>query len=123
MGIPVFIHLVYAKAVLDDHCRIVAAEEPRILVHADDCRYPTACEEDWHAAWWNGMGRFLLDGRNPQPYRDAAKRFKEMTLGRVNEKCKAFMFRMIDEGDAFNAVDCFITDICDRLVEQLHLAT
>ena len=57
------------------------------------------------------------------PYQDTAERFKEMTLGQVNKKCKAFMFHMINKGDAFNAMDCFITDICDHLVEQLHLAT
>ena len=123
MGIPVFIHLVYVKAVLDGHCHIVAAEEPQISAHADDCQYPKACEEDWHAAWWNGMGRFLLDGRNPQPYRDATKRFKEMSFGQVNEKCKMLIFHTIDEGHAFNAVDCLITDICDHLVQQLHLAS
>ena len=67
MGIMVFIYLVYAKVVLDDHCCIVAAEEPQILVHADDCRYPTACKEDWHATWWNEMGCFLLDRQNPHP--------------------------------------------------------
>lgn len=73
MGNDIFIALVYAKAVLDNHCCLIAAEEPAIMVHADDCLSPRECADDWHAAWWNGMGRFLLDGRNLQPYFDAVK--------------------------------------------------
>ncbi|KAJ8584111.1 hypothetical protein M405DRAFT_827369 [Rhizopogon salebrosus TDB-379] len=30
------------------------------------------------------MARFLLDGRNPQPYRDAVKRFNDLQFGRVS---------------------------------------
>ncbi|OAX37998.1 hypothetical protein K503DRAFT_770914, partial [Rhizopogon vinicolor AM-OR11-026] len=53
-------------------------------MHASNCREPVGCDEDWHAIWWNGMGRFLLDGRNPQPYGDAVKCFKNMQFGRVS---------------------------------------
>ncbi|KIJ13076.1 hypothetical protein PAXINDRAFT_117517 [Paxillus involutus ATCC 200175] len=119
MGPEVFTRLVYAKAILDEHCRIVAAEEPRILTHADDCCDPASCEEDWHSVWWNGMGRFLLDGRNPQPYGEAIKRFKEMHFGRVGEGCKEVMFRFIEQGTAFKFAEHFITDLCDRLVKLL----
>jgi hypothetical protein len=119
IGSEVFTRLVYAKAILDEHCRIVAAEEPRILTHADDCRDPASCVEDWHAVWWNGMGRFLLDGRNPQPYADAIKRFKEMHFGRVGEGCKEVMFRFIDQGTAFKFAEHFIEELCDHLVKLL----
>ncbi|KIO05893.1 hypothetical protein M404DRAFT_947737, partial [Pisolithus tinctorius Marx 270] len=61
----VFIVVVYVKAMLDEHYKIVACKEPIILSHANDCQNPTACQEDWHAVWWNGMGHFLLNGRNP----------------------------------------------------------
>jgi hypothetical protein len=58
--------LVYVQAALEEHRHIVAAEEPKILMHANDCQDPVGCNEDWHedwhAIWWNGMARFLLDG-------------------------------------------------------------
>ncbi|KIJ59589.1 hypothetical protein HYDPIDRAFT_33029 [Hydnomerulius pinastri MD-312] len=119
MGIEVFTAFVLAKTVLDDHCRIIAAEEPRIMTHAEDCQDPAACEEDWHAVWWNGMGRFLLDGRNPQPYGEAVKRFKEMHFGRVGEGCKDSMFRFIGQGTAFEFAEHFVNELCDHLVRQL----
>ncbi|KAI6001131.1 hypothetical protein EDC04DRAFT_2973525 [Pisolithus marmoratus] len=81
IGEKVFVAFVYAKAMLDEHCKIVACEEPVILSHTSDCENPTACQEDWHTVWWNGMGWFLLDGRNPQPFSEAVKRFREMQFG------------------------------------------
>ena len=53
-GPDIFSSLALAKAVLDEHCRIVAAEEPHILTHTDDCQLPSACEADWHGVWWDG---------------------------------------------------------------------
>jgi hypothetical protein len=47
-------------------------------------RLTITSDEDWYAIWWNGMGRFLLDGRNPQPYGEAIKHFKDMEFGRVS---------------------------------------
>ncbi|KAG2065939.1 hypothetical protein BDR04DRAFT_1031497, partial [Suillus decipiens] len=61
LGNDVFTTLVYVQVALEEHCRIVAAEEPRILMHSSDCQDPVACNEDWHAIWWNGMAHFLLD--------------------------------------------------------------
>ncbi|KAH7888174.1 hypothetical protein F5I97DRAFT_1829012 [Phlebopus sp. FC_14] len=75
-----------------------------ITLHASERQDPISCTNDWHAIWWNGMGRFLLDGRNPQPFDDAIKWFREMNFGRVNEKCKAHMLRIINEGLAFRNV-------------------
>ncbi|KAF9237393.1 hypothetical protein BU15DRAFT_48745 [Melanogaster broomeanus] len=115
MGNDVFIALVYTKATLDDHRHIVAGEEPPILHHVEDCQDPQACKQDWHAIWWNGMGRFLLDGRNPQPYDRAVDRFKEMQFGRVSAGCKEQMFRVISLGDAFDYADRFVSDTIQRL--------
>ncbi|KAG2358443.1 hypothetical protein BDR07DRAFT_1247243, partial [Suillus spraguei] len=95
MGHEVFLNIVYVQAALDHHRRIIAAEEPKILMHSSDCQDPTGCSEDWHAIWWNGMGWFLLNGRNPQPYGDALKRFKELLFGRVSEGCKELMFKIL----------------------------
>jgi len=84
LGTTVFTTLVYVRVALEQHRRIVAVEEPKILMHASDCQEPVGCDEDWHAIWWNGMGRFLLDGRNPQPYGEAVKYFKDMQFRRVS---------------------------------------
>ena len=122
LGPDIFSSLALAKAVLDEHCRIVAAEEPHILTHTDDCQLPSACEADWHGVWWNGMGRYLLDGRNPQPYDDAVRRFKsEMEFGCMGKGCKEAMFQLIDEGTAFKRADYFIDELCDRLLAKLHM--
>ncbi|KAG2738471.1 hypothetical protein P692DRAFT_20882620 [Suillus brevipes Sb2] len=119
MGNEVFLNVVYVQAALDHHRRIVAAEEPRILMHSNDCDDPTGCSEDWHTTWWNGMGCFLLDGRNPQPYGDAVKRFKDMLFGRVSEGCKDLMFKILDDGAAFRHAEHFVTEACQFLLEKL----
>lgn len=119
MGHEVFLNIVYVQAALDHHRRMVAAEEPKILMHSSDCQDPTGCNEDWHAIWWNGMGRFLLDARNPQPYSDAVKRFKELKFGRVSEGCKELMFKLLDQGAAFHHAEHFISEACHLLVEKL----
>ncbi|KAG1819327.1 hypothetical protein EV424DRAFT_1323472 [Suillus variegatus] len=119
LGNDVFTTLVYVQAALEEHRRIVAAEEPKILMHTSDCQDPVGCNEDWHAIWWNGMARFLLDGRNPQPYREAVKRFKDMQFGRVSGGCKELMFKIIGEGAAFNHADQFVDEACSRLAEKL----
>ncbi|KAG2157734.1 uncharacterized protein EDB93DRAFT_1078439, partial [Suillus bovinus] len=94
MGNEVFLNMVYVQAALDNHFRIVAAEEPRILMHLNDCNDLTGCSEDWHAIWWNGMAHFLLNGRNPQLYGDAVRHFKNMSFGHVSEGCKGIMFKI-----------------------------
>ena len=84
-----FTSLALTKAVVDEHCRIIATKEPHILMHANNCQDPTACEVDWHGVWWNGMGCYLLDGRNPQPYDEAVRQFRlEAELGRMGKGCK-----------------------------------
>lgn len=123
IGEEVFVAFVYAKAMLDEHCRIVACEEPVILSHASDCGNPTACQEDWHAVWWNGMGRFLLDGRNPQPFSDAIKRFREMQFGRMGRGCQQLMFQVLDRGVAFRYADTFVKDVCQGLVHDLGITS
>ncbi|KAG1830107.1 hypothetical protein EV424DRAFT_1315804 [Suillus variegatus] len=119
MGNEVFLNVIYVQAALDSHRRIVAAEEPKILMHSNECQDPTGCNEDWHAIWWNGMGRFLLDGRNPQPYDDAVKRFKELQFGRVSEGCKDLMFKILNQGAAFKHAQQFLSETCSFLVEKL----
>ncbi|KAI9570856.1 hypothetical protein HD554DRAFT_1995761, partial [Boletus coccyginus] len=76
MSNDAFIALVYAKLLLNEHSHIIASEELVILTHAIDCQDLIACQKDWHSVWWNGMDRFLLDGRNPQPFGNAVKHFQ-----------------------------------------------
>ncbi|KAG2048596.1 hypothetical protein BDR06DRAFT_844926, partial [Suillus hirtellus] len=78
MGNKVFLNVIYVQAALDSHHQIVAVEELKILMHLNECQDPTSCNEDRHIIWWNGMGQLLLDGRNPQPYNDTIKHFKEL---------------------------------------------
>ena len=122
IGPDIVISVALAKSVLDEHCRIITAEEPRIISHADDCQDPSACETDWHGVWWNGMGRYLLDGRNPQPYDAAIRRFKlEMQFGRVGKGCKEKMFRLLEDGAAFKRAELFVDELCDYLIKELHI--
>lgn len=121
MGNDAFVALVYAKLLLDEHSRIIASEELVILTHAIDCQDPIVCQEDWHSVWWNGMGRFLLDGRNPQPFSDAVKRFRRMEFGRMGTGCQKLMFQILDRGVGFRYTDVFITEVCSGLVDKLHL--
>ncbi|KAI6017255.1 hypothetical protein PISMIDRAFT_29524 [Pisolithus microcarpus 441] len=123
IGEEVFVAFVYAKAMLDEHCRIVACEEPVILSHASDCGNLTACQEDWHAVWWNGMGRFLLDGRNLQPFSDAIKHFREMQFGRMGHGCQQLMFQVLNHGVAFRYADTFVKDVCQGLVHDLGITS
>lgn len=118
MGYDVFIALVYAKSALDEHAQIIANEEPVILSHATDRQDPIACEEDWRAVWWNEMGRFLLDGRNPKPFSDAVERFREMQFGRMGAGCQKLMFRILERGVGFRYADAFVSNICDGLVNE-----
>lgn len=122
MGPDAFIALAYAKSLLDEHVRVVACEEPPILKHADDCADETGCQEDWHGVWWNGMGRFLLDGRNPQPFTEAVDRFREFQFGRMSDGCRKLMFQVLEDEAAFHYADVFIADLCNGLVDELRLS-
>ncbi|KAN0092734.1 hypothetical protein V8E55_003518 [Tylopilus felleus] len=121
IGNDMFIALMYAKSALDEHTRLVACEEPVILTHAANCQDPSACQEDWHNIWWNGMGRFLLDGRNPQPFCDALDRFREMQFGRMDQGCRNLMFQVLERGTGFRRADLFITEICNGLVQEFMI--
>ncbi|KAF8550529.1 hypothetical protein OG21DRAFT_1513919 [Imleria badia] len=122
MGNDVFVALVYAKSVLEEHSRIIACQEPVILTHADDCQDPLACQADWHSVWWNGMGRFLLDAKNPQPFDDAVKRFRKMEFGRMGTGCQQLMFQILERGVGFRYAEVFITSVCSGLVDDFHLS-
>ncbi|KAI6103999.1 hypothetical protein EDD16DRAFT_1714922 [Pisolithus croceorrhizus] len=119
MGSEVFTTLVYVKALLDEHCRIVAAEPP-LMQHAPNCPNKQACTEDWRAVWWNGMGRLLLDARNPQPFDEAFERFRLLEFGRVGSDCKKVMFTQVMSINIprIHATK-FVDNVRDRLLKKL----
>ena len=119
MGYDVFTMLVYVKALLDEQCHIFAAEPP-VMQHAANCQDRDGCIEDWRAIWWNGMGRLLLDARNPQPFHDAFNRFQCLEFGRVGEDCKQLMLSQVMGMNvpAYHAQN-FINGVRRRLVKKL----
>jgi hypothetical protein len=102
MSYPIFIAAVRMMAVLTEHRHIIACEPPPILSHSSGCQNPIQCANDWHAAWWNGMARFLLDGRNPLTYNESFNRFQLLQFGAVSEGCKEAMFAMIKDSGVFH---------------------
>ncbi|KAG1823743.1 uncharacterized protein BJ212DRAFT_1262287 [Suillus subaureus] len=119
LGNDVFTSLVYVQAALEEHHCIVAAEEPKILIHTSNCQDPVSYNKDWHTIWWNSMACFLLNGQNPQPYHEAVKCFKDLQFGRVSGGCKELMFKIIEQGATFNHAEQFVKEACDCLTEKL----
>ncbi|KAH7904850.1 hypothetical protein BJ138DRAFT_1234739 [Hygrophoropsis aurantiaca] len=101
---PVVWHaVVVVQERLDEHRRIVACEGPDIECHASSCTDAVRCSDDWRQFWWNGMGRFLLDGRNPQPYEDAFERFQHLgsECGAMGTECWRNIMDVVKRGAAF----------------------
>jgi hypothetical protein len=106
------------KERLDVHRRIIACEAPP-MVHAGTCTKQKLCEDDWKQLWWNGMGRFLLDGRNPQPYKDAVERFEKLDIGQINLDCWKAVLYIVKAHSAFDHERKLITRTADDLVKYL----
>ncbi|KAI5988896.1 hypothetical protein EDC04DRAFT_2588586, partial [Pisolithus marmoratus] len=87
--------------------------------HASNCSDKQACAEDWQAVWWNGMGRLLLDARNPQPFNDAFERFWDLEFGRVGTDCKKAMFTQLDINIPQTHATRFVDNVHDRLIKKL----
>ena len=119
MRSEVFTAYIQVKTRLDKHCCMVAGEPPE-MQHSNDCQDLVACSEDWRAIWWNGMGRLLLDARNPHSYDDALERFKSLQFSRVTEACKLYMFDNVIDTDlpAYHS-RIFVTRIKNDLVQKL----
>jgi hypothetical protein len=88
------------KEHLDVHRWIIACEAPP-MVHAGTCKKQNRCKEDWKQLWWNGMGRFLLDGQNPQPYREAVEWFEKLNIGEINLDCWRTVLYTVKAQSAF----------------------
>ncbi|KAG1726859.1 hypothetical protein EDD22DRAFT_853498 [Suillus occidentalis] len=90
------------KERLDVHRQIIACEAPP-MVHVGTCTKQKLCEDDWKQLWWNRMGRFLLDGQNPQPYKDAIKHFKKLDIREINLDCWKAVLYIVKACSAFRS--------------------
>ncbi|KAH7904391.1 hypothetical protein BJ138DRAFT_1019193 [Hygrophoropsis aurantiaca] len=116
IGNAVWDELINLRELLNVHRHIVACEPP-FVQHSLFCSDQTTCSEDWRQVWWNGMGRCLLDGRNPQSYREAIERFERMQFGQMNVQCWRDMLHFIKERLAFQRADDLIREKCNELME------
>lgn len=119
MGSHVYIALTKVKEDVQRHRQIVAAEEFPIEHHAYTCSDKAACERDWHAVWWNGMGRFLLDGRNPLTWTVAMERFEAFNFGEMDVECRATMLKLVRSGDAYCLGYDLVTVVANHLMEGI----
>ncbi|KAF7987120.1 hypothetical protein HWV62_323 [Athelia sp. TMB] len=119
MGPLVFSAYARVTHAVDAHRRILAAEPPPLGDHPSCCRDPAGCGEDWQSAWWNGMGRFLLDGRNPQTWDNAMARFEDFEFGRMTEECKLRGIETMRGKTAFECADKLVIDTANQLAVSL----
>ncbi|KAJ7682150.1 hypothetical protein DFH06DRAFT_1314371 [Mycena polygramma] len=102
LELPVYTALARLMEGMQEHRRILAAEPPEFdkkgvagPPHKPDCKDNGRCAEDWGRAWWNGMARFLLDGRNDLTYSDSMNQFQRMNFGDMNAGCLYAMFDFV----------------------------
>ncbi|KAG0691502.1 hypothetical protein DFH29DRAFT_1019301, partial [Suillus ampliporus] len=121
LGFEVWNAFVDVKELLDEHRRIVACEEPPIIEHLPYCTNNTACSIDWRQLWWNSMARFLLDGRNPQHFREAVEHFQELgsEIRRVNPECWKIQLQTVKKGAAFHLTFDLVEETAQRLSAAL----
>jgi hypothetical protein len=119
MGNTVFIAIAQLRDVLEEHRHIVATEPPMIAKHVEDCNNPVRCAQDWYAIWWNGMGRFLLDGRCTLTFEEAFKCFEGLQFGQMAEGCKSAMLQLVKDSDAFLHGRLYVKEVATRLVNTL----
>lgn len=128
IGIAAYVALSTAKEAIQEHRAIVAAEECPIETHTVDCTNSEACARDWHAVWWNGMGRFLLDGRNPLTWTDAMERFEKLDFGEMGAGCRVKVLNRVRGGDAYSHSYSLVNRVAYELMkgideEQAPLST
>jgi hypothetical protein len=115
----VFVALARLREILEEHRRIIATEPPSIISHAEDCVDNLRCSQDWYSIWWNGMGRCLLDGRNPLSFDEAFKRFELLHFGGMGEGCKKAMLGLIKDGCGFGYGDRYTLEVATYLANSL----
>jgi hypothetical protein len=125
MGISVYVALARLKEAIQEHCCILAAEPPKFDPngprHHSTCIDNTACARDWHAVWWNGMGRFLLDGRNPLTWAESVKQFERLEIGEMNPLCHSTMITLVHEGEGNGHIYGLISAATDKLMGDVEI--
>ncbi|KAJ6462902.1 hypothetical protein C8R45DRAFT_1107971 [Mycena sanguinolenta] len=131
IGLRVYVALARLKEAIQQHRCILATEEPQFRkktgdespAHSAACTGYSGCEEDWHCAWWNGMGRFLLDGREPQTWTDSLRRFEDFKFGRMHPDCVKIMFEKVTGaggyGHIFDMINSVAAQLKGEIVEQV----
>jgi hypothetical protein len=115
----VFITYTRATSAIATHRRIVGCEPPPVETHTADCQDHERCAEDWRTVWWNGMGRYILDGRNPQTHTEAIQLFRNLEFGAAGHGCRNIMFEMLTEERVTRHERQFVTDVIQDLVKVL----
>ncbi|EGO01227.1 hypothetical protein SERLA73DRAFT_72184 [Serpula lacrymans var. lacrymans S7.3] len=120
LGHPIFIAIATLHEIIYEHRCIVACEPPELEEHALDCSNHDRCTSDWAQVWWNRMGQFILDGRNPLSYKEASQRFQKFKFGWMVDGCKKKMFEVIWSNKAFGITNELIkeTAVC---LEKEHI--
>jgi len=106
---------------INEHWRIIATEPPIIDIHALDCVDHVQCEKDWWAVWWNGMGRFLLDGCNTQSWNVAVEQFQLLPFGKMTEGCKEHIMAVVLWGTGFAHAETLVSNLGALLADALVL--
>ena len=119
VGPTVFSALVRLWSAIDEHRRIVACEPPIIDAHVLDCADHRRCAADWQAVWWNGMGRLLLDGRNPQSWDMAVELFSAMDFGEMADGCQKAIMELVRDHVAFTHANTLVNRTCEDLANLL----
>jgi hypothetical protein len=120
LNVTVLLACLKVQESLRDHRHIIAAEPPLIDEHDPACINNQICATDWHAAWWNGIARFLLDGRYPLEWDDAFRLFERMEFGHMHPACTKKMLVMVKEGDALVLPEVrLINKVTEQLISTL----
>ncbi|KAI6141429.1 hypothetical protein BKA82DRAFT_1005798 [Pisolithus tinctorius] len=118
---PVWNTLIMVREQLGIHRRIVACEPP-LMIHSKRCQDRRSCTNDWRQVRWNGMGWFLLDGRNPLSYADAMQQFQEVDYGRVYPDCWRHILDLCKSEKAFvherMLIEATSQDLAGRLINE-----
>ncbi|KAJ7229445.1 hypothetical protein C8J57DRAFT_1251855 [Mycena rebaudengoi] len=111
---------------LQEHRRIVSTEEPPIKEHTNDYQNNSACNRDWHAARWNEIGRFLLDGRHPLTWTEGIERFEKFEFGEMGQGCQTKMLDFVCGGEGYahgySMTDAVAKQLMNSIIEENHNA-
>jgi hypothetical protein len=125
MGTGVYVALARLKEAIEEHRRILAAEPPEFdpvngPKHSSACINNAACAKDWYAVWWNGMGRFLLDGRSPLNWTESLQQFERLEIGEMNPSCHSTMLELVHDGEGSSHIYNLISAATDQLMGDVE---